>query len=63
MKIDGKALLKKLAESKSDRKKVSLYLSESLYEKFKSSCGEDASASEMMEELMRLFIESVKVRK
>jgi len=60
MKIDGKAMLKKLADAKGDRKKVSLYLSKSLYEAFKESCGEKVSASETMEELMRTFIESLK---
>jgi hypothetical protein len=59
MKIDGKAILDKLANQVTDRKKVSLYLSESLYEDFKKKCGKGL-ASQVMEELMKQFLESLK---
>ena len=59
MKVDGKQLLKKLKSDKSDRGKVNMYLSKGLYEDFKKCCG-DVPASQVMEELMRQFIESVK---
>lgn len=62
MKIDGKAILGRLAAAKKqDREKVSLYLSKSLYGAFKKACG-DIPASVVMEELMREFVESVKAR-
>lgn len=61
MKVDGKALVQKLINEKGDRKKVSLYLSEGLYEDFKKQCDKsDVAASAVMEELMRGFIESLK---
>lgn len=41
-----------------DRRKVSLYLSNKLYKDFKRNCG-NASASRMMEELMEQFNEQV----
>ncbi len=46
-------------ESEEDREKVSLYLSKSIYEKFKKTC-RTAPASKIMEHLMKLFIESAK---
>lgn len=56
----GKALIKRLAKEK-DRKKVSLYLSEGLYEDFKRQCKKNGlAASAVMEELMREFLSSVK---
>lgn len=60
MKTDGKSILQKLAANqKTDREKVSLYLSKSLYEEFKKKCGE-VPASQVMEELMRQFVDSLK---
>lgn len=56
MVINSKSIISKL-ELEDDRKKVSLYLSERLYSKFQEKCGK-APASRVMEELMRLFIES-----
>ena len=56
--IDAKAILEKLAAGKKDdREKTSLYLSRSLYERFKLACS-DVSPSQVMEELMRLFLDS-----
>ncbi len=46
-------------ESEEDREKVSLYLSKSIYDKFKKTC-RSAPASKIMEHLMKLFIESAK---
>ena len=57
-KVDGKRILDKLREDKGDRTKVSLYLSKTLYADFKRSC-KDIPASQVMEELMRTFIESI----
>lgn len=42
-----------------DRAKVSLYLSKSLYERFKKACGK-ASASKVMEDLLEEFLENLK---
>jgi hypothetical protein len=55
VKIDVEEIIEKLA-LETDRKKVSLYLSEKLYSKFKKACGK-APASRVMEELMRQFTE------
>lgn len=58
--FDGKAILKRLAGTRrDDRMKISLYLSKSLYVSFKAICN-DIPASQVMEELMREFIESTK---
>jgi len=51
-----------LYESEEDREKVSLYLSKGVYEKFKKVC-KTASASKVMEHLMKIFIESSKTGK
>lgn len=56
--IDSKAILEKL-ELEDDRGKVTLYLSKSLYGKFKKICGK-APASRVVEELMKQFISNVK---
>jgi hypothetical protein len=58
-KIESKALIKRLEDQKHDRKKITLFLSGALFEKFKKSCG-DFSASQVMEELMREFIAGAK---
>jgi hypothetical protein len=57
-KLNSKEILMRI-ENDGDRKKVSLYLSGSLYEKFKKACGK-APASRVMEELMKEFIENLK---
>lgn len=63
MNIDGKSILKRLeASKKRERKKVSLYLSEDLHERFMKACG-DIPMSKVMEELMKGFIESLKGKK
>ena len=60
MKVNGNEILRRLSQGKKDdRTKVSLYLSKSLYEQFRKACG-DVPASQVMEELMRLFNESVR---
>lgn len=56
-KIDAKAIKDKIRSRESDRKKLSFYLSGSLYEEFKNAC-DDLPASQVLEELMRAFIES-----
>ena len=61
MKIDGKAILNRLNAEKGDRKKISLYLSESIYGQFKKECvKQDLSASVVMEELLKEFLGSLK---
>jgi len=62
MRVDGKDILKRLAAAKDKRKKVSFYLTGDVYERFKKSCGK-TPASQVMEELMRLFTESVRGKK
>lgn len=60
-KIDGKQILKKLSV-KSDRNRITLYLSKSLYEEFKDHCN-DVTPSQVIEELMRQFIATTPKRK
>jgi hypothetical protein len=56
MAIDGKTILKRLeAAKKGDRDRVTLYLSKSVYESFKSKCG-DIPVSVVLEELLREFV-------
>lgn len=57
MKVNAKGILQKLEKERSDREKITLYLSRSLYEEFKSTCG-DVAASQVIEELMRQVLES-----
>jgi len=59
--IDGQAILKALEGKKKDRGRVTLYLSKSLYQTFQKHCG-DVAASEVVEELMRAFIEGTKAK-
>lgn len=54
--INAKAIKERL-ELDDDRKKVSLYLSKTVYKAFQKACGK-APASRVMEELMRQFIVS-----
>lgn len=56
--FDSNAIIEKL-ELEDDRSKVSLYLSKSVYEKFKKACGK-APASRVMEELMKEFMDNLK---
>ncbi len=63
MKINGKEILDRLAvANKNDREQVTLYLSKSLYKKFKEACGE-IPASQVLEELLKVFIESTNTKK
>jgi hypothetical protein len=58
--IDGKEILARLAAAKkTDKDKVTLYLSRSLYRSFKDMCGE-IPASVVIEELMKEFLDSTK---
>lgn len=59
--IDAEKILKELEANKPDRKKTSLYLSESLYLAFKKTLekrGQTPSA--VIEKLMAEFIEGIK---
>lgn len=55
----NKEIKAKLQDKYSDRTKTSLYLSESLLERFKKACG-TAAPSRVIEELMADFIEHTK---
>lgn len=57
-KVNSKALLKRLQEQKSDRQKITLYLSRSLYEDLKKHSGEVAP-SQVIEELIKEFLEDL----
>jgi hypothetical protein len=54
--INAKKTIKKL-KGEVDRKRMSLYLSESIFTKFKAAC-ENIPPSRVMEELMKEFIKS-----
>jgi hypothetical protein len=56
--MDTKKIMDKL-KGESDRKRVSLYLSESTLEAFKKAC-HPIAPSKVMEELMKEFVESRK---
>jgi hypothetical protein len=56
--MDAKKTIEKL-RGEADRKRISLYLSESIYEEFRQSCGE-VSPSKVIEELMREFVDNLK---
>lgn len=58
-KVNRRGILKKLQDQKSDRGKVTLYLSRQLMGDFKKQCG-DFSPSQVIEELMREFIANSK---
>lgn len=55
--IDAKKILNKLHGEEPPRGAVTVYLNKGLYKDFKSTCKE-VSASKVMEELMRQFIDS-----
>jgi hypothetical protein len=59
MKVEGKKILEKLERQKSDRQKVTLYLSKTKYDVFRKACG-DVAPSQVIEELMVQFTQSVK---
>jgi DNA-binding MarR family transcriptional regulator len=59
--MDAKKTIEKL-RGEADRKRISLYLSESIYEEFRQSCGE-VSPSKVIEELMKEFVEDLKVKR
>lgn len=54
--VDAKKTIQKL-KGETDRTRLSLYLSQSIYAKFKEAC-EDVPPSRVIEELMKDFIES-----
>ncbi len=57
MKIDANRILEK-HRTKDDREKTSLYLSKSLYERFKKACG-TAPVSRVIEDLMQSFLDNL----
>lgn len=62
MKIDAKEILDELAKGPGDRKRVSLYLSESVLSDFRKACGQ-VPPSQVMEKLMVLFSASAEAEK
>ena len=56
--MDAKKTIEKL-KGETDRQRVSLYLSQSIFTDFKKICGE-ISTSRVIEELMKEFLESNK---
>ncbi|MCB0349723.1 MAG: hypothetical protein KDD38_00985 [Bdellovibrionales bacterium] len=54
-KIDSHKIMKRLESKKSDRQKITLYLSRQLYEDLKKKC-RDVAPSQIIEELVREFI-------
>jgi hypothetical protein len=54
--MDARKTIEKL-KGEADRTRMSLYLSQSIFNEFKSSCG-DVAPSRVIEELMKEFIES-----
>lgn len=57
-KVDSQKLLKRLKDQKSDRQKITLYLSRELYEELKKKGG-DIAPSQIIEELIRDFLEGL----
>ncbi len=57
MAVDAKKVFEKL-KGESDRGKVTLYLDKDLLKKFRKVCEPNTSASRVLEELMKEFIES-----
>ncbi len=55
-KISRKEILGKLKQEGKDKKKVTLYLSASLYKEFQNAC-DGVPASNVVEELIKLYIE------
>lgn len=56
--MDAKKTIEKL-RGESDRARVSLYLSQSIFADFREVCG-DVSPSKVIEELMREFVEDAR---
>jgi predicted DNA binding CopG/RHH family protein len=59
MKIDADEILTSLQNETSDKKAVSIYVSEQLVESFKAAC-EGVPFSKVLEKLMELFIQAKK---
>jgi len=58
--INAKDIIKRLTK-KDIRERISLYLSKDLYADFRYACEkEEVKASQVMEELMKLFVDSLK---
>jgi hypothetical protein len=57
--INSKQLLKRLNDQKSDRQKITLYLSRQLYDQLKANSGEIAP-SQVIEELIKEFLFDLK---
>lgn len=62
--VTAKQVVQKIKDSKSDRVKTSLYLSQKVYNEFKMAANkEDLSPSEVIEELMVLFTKGIRLKK
>ena len=63
-KIVGRKIVNRIKDAEIQRRKVSLYLDEALYAQFKTACDKNGVAVyEVTEELMKDFIQSLKVRR
>lgn len=56
--MNAKKTIEKL-RGEADRARMSLYLSQTIFQEFKRACG-DVSPSRVMEELMKEFVEDFK---
>ena len=59
-KVNSHEVMKRLSDQKSDRQKITLYLSRKLYEELKDTCGEKFAPSQVIEELIRDFLAGLK---
>ena len=62
--MDAKRILKGIEDRKNDRGRVTLYLSKSLFEKFKTKCeAKGVASSVVIEEMMVDFLNSLKKKR
>lgn len=59
MPVNPKYVLEKLRGNETDRGRVTLYLDKNLFKRFQEVC-DDVSASRVLEEYMREFVESAR---
>lgn len=58
-KVNSQNVMQRLVEQKSDRQKITLYLSRKLYEELKENC-DGFAPSQVIEELIRDFLSGLK---
>lgn len=57
-KVDSQKLIKRLKEQKTDRQRITLYLSRNLYEDLKKS-SQGVAPSQVIEELIKEFLQGL----